>query len=115
PRDPGVSRDAPGPPDLRGPPGLPDADAIAIAIARTAALPRVAGVQVDFDATASQRAFYRELLERLRARLAPGTPISITALASWCVGDHWLGDLPIDEAVPLRFRMGPVNEPYRAL
>ena len=44
--------------------------------------------------------------------MAPGTPISITALASWCVGDDWLGDLPIDEAVPMLFRMGPVNQPY---
>ncbi len=93
-----------------GPPDLPDA--VAAAIARTATLPRVAGVQVDFDATASQRPFYRALVERLRAKLAFGTPLSITALASWCVGDDWLADLPIDEAVPMLFRMGPVNQPY---
>ena len=30
----------------------------------------------------------------------------MTALASWCAGDNWLSDLPIDEAVPMLFRMG---------
>jgi hypothetical protein len=33
--------------------------------------------------------------------------LSITALASWCAGDDWISDLPIDEAVPMLFRMGP--------
>ncbi|MEK6335749.1 MAG: hypothetical protein AABM67_12535, partial [Acidobacteriota bacterium] len=32
--------------------------------------------------------------------------LSITALASWCAHDNWLSDLPIDEAVPMLFRMG---------
>ena len=41
-------------------------------------------------------------------------PISITALASWCLGDRWLEDLPIDEAVPMLFRMGTDEEPVRA-
>ena len=30
----------------------------------------------------------------------------MTALASFCVGDRWLQDLPVDEAVPMIFRMG---------
>ena len=30
----------------------------------------------------------------------------MTALASFCVGDRWLSDLPVDEAVPMIFRMG---------
>jgi hypothetical protein len=90
-----------------------DADAIATVIARTATLPQVVAVQVDFDAVASERPFYRRLLERLRARLDPAMPISITALASWCVGDDWLGDLSIDEAVPMLFRMGAVNQPFQ--
>jgi hypothetical protein len=34
-------------------------------------------------------------------------PLSITALASWCSYDDWLADLPIDEAVPMFFRMEP--------
>jgi hypothetical protein len=90
-----------------------DVAAVAAAIARTATLPQVVAVQVDFDAVASERPFYRRLLDRLRARLDPAMPISITALASWCVGDDWLHGLPIDEAVPMLFRMGPANEPYR--
>jgi hypothetical protein len=79
----------------------------AAAIASTASLPRVVAVQVDFDATVSQQAFYRDLLIDLRQRLGPATPISITALASWCLDDNWISGLPIDEAVPMLFRMGP--------
>ena len=30
----------------------------------------------------------------------------MTALASFCVCDRWLDDLPVDEAVPMIFRMG---------
>ena len=78
----------------------------ATAIGRAASLPRVMAVQVDFDATRTQRDFYRSLLLDLRQRLGPGTPISITALASWCLGDDWISSLPINEAVPMLFRMG---------
>jgi len=69
----------------------------------------VRAVQIDFDATQSERAFYAELLRDVRARLRPEQPLSITALASWCLGDAWLAQLPpgtIDEAVPMLFRMG---------
>lgn len=69
----------------------------------------VRGVQIDFDATQSERAFYAQLLRDVRARLRPEQPLSITALASWCLGDAWLAQLPpgtIDEAVPMLFRMG---------
>jgi len=84
-----------------------DVGGIADAIARTAELPSVRGVQVDFDAGTSQRAMYRHLLHQVRRALKPGTPLSITALASWCMQDNWLDDLPVDEAVPMLFRMGP--------
>jgi len=63
-------------------------------------------IQIDFDAVVSERTFYRNLLQKLRHDLPPATALSITALASWCAGDDWLSDLPIDEAVPLLFRMG---------
>jgi hypothetical protein len=66
-------------------------------------------LQVDFDATRSQRAFYAAVLERLRARMPAGMPLSITALLSWCGGDPadaWIGGLPVDEAVPMYFRLG---------
>ena len=75
-------------------------------ISQLASLPKVSMIQVDFDATTSQREFYRNLLTRLRKSLPPATKLSITALASWCQGDNWLSDLPIDEAVPMLFRMG---------
>jgi len=65
-----------------------------------------AAIQIDFDATHSQRAFYRDLLADVRGRIPPAMPLSITALASWCIYDDWIGDLPIDEAVPMLFRMG---------
>ena len=63
-------------------------------------------VQIDFDATISERNFYRSLLETLRRDLPASTGLSITALASWCAGEDWLSDLPIDEAVPMLFRLG---------
>jgi hypothetical protein len=65
-----------------------------------------AAIQIDFDATHSQRAFYRDLLADVRGRIPPAMPLSITALASWCIYDDWITDLPIDEAVPMLFRMG---------
>lgn len=58
-------------------------------------------LQLDFDAAVSERAFYRKLLERVEA-----PRLSITALTSWCFDDRWLAGLPIDEAVPMFFRMG---------
>lgn len=79
---------------------------VAREIARAARLPAVVAIQVDFDATVSERAFYRELLLELRRQLPPSMPISITALASWCIGDRWMTGVPIDEAVPMLFRMG---------
>lgn len=63
-------------------------------------------VQIDFDAKVSERNFYRSLLQEVRRQLPVSTSLSITALASWCAGDDWLKDLPIDEAVPMLFRLG---------
>jgi hypothetical protein len=78
----------------------------AVEVSELGSLPNVVMVQVDFDAGVSQRDFYRELLTELRRQLPQSTLLSITALASWCKGDNWLDDLPIDEAVPMLFRMG---------
>jgi Protein of unknown function (DUF3142) len=66
----------------------------------------VRALQIDFDATQSQQAFYRAVLEALRTQLPRTLPLSITALASWCGPHSWLHTLPIDEAVPMEFRMG---------
>lgn len=67
----------------------------------------IQAVQIDFDAAQSERAFYRDVIAGVRAALLPGTQMQITALASWCLGDPWIRDLAIDEAVPMLFRMGP--------
>jgi len=66
-----------------------------------------AAIQIDFDATRSQRAFYRDVLVDVRRRLPATMPLTIAALASWCIHDDWIADLPIDEAVPMLYRMGP--------
>jgi hypothetical protein len=75
-------------------------------VLKTLELQNVSAVQIDFDAAISEREFYRTLLHELRERLPDKVPLSMTALASFCVGDRWLEDLPVDEAVPMIFRMG---------
>jgi hypothetical protein len=67
----------------------------------------ISAVQIDFDARASERHFYRDLLVDLRKNMKASISLSITALASWCTYDGWIYDLPISEAVPMFFRMGP--------
>jgi len=68
--------------------------------------PGVLGVQLDFDAPLSARPFYRRLLARVRAELPDSASLSMTALASWAMGDAWLEGLPVDAAVPMLFGMG---------
>lgn len=75
-------------------------------IVKTLELRNVSAIQIDFDAAVSERQFYRALLRDIRAKLPDRIPLSMTALASFCVGDRWLDDLPVDEAVPMIFRMG---------
>ncbi len=80
---------------------------VAGAITQLASSFNASQVQIDFDALASERDFYRGLLNDLRKRLPTRVPLSMTALASWCVHDTWMSGLPVDEAVPMLFRMGP--------
>jgi hypothetical protein len=79
---------------------------IATQIVEAAREPHTRALQVDFDARASERPFYAALLRDLRRQLPPETSLSITALTSWCGRGSWLHGLPIDEAVPMFFRMG---------
>ena len=51
-------------------------------IKRTAGVIQPRGIQIDFDATVSQREFYRELLPELRRELPPEMALSMTALPS---------------------------------
>lgn len=98
---------------IEAPPGsgpLAPGHAQEVAEAIEALIPQ-GNLQFDFDATVSQRPFYRALLARL---VRPGRQLSIVALASWCLGDPWLDDLPITEAVPMLYRMGPDGPAIRA-
>jgi len=67
---------------------------------------QVSALQIDFDATRSQRSFYRKVIEETRRRMPAKMALSITALASWCSRPSWLEGLPVDEAVPMLFRTG---------
>ncbi len=83
-------------------------DVVARAVSDAANGDAVAALQVDFDARQSQRQWYAEVLRRVRAQIPPQMPLSITALASWCSYDgEWMRTLPVDEAVPMLFRMEP--------
>jgi hypothetical protein len=72
-----------------------------------------AALQIDFDAKVSERGWYRTVLERVRRRMPQEMPLSMTALASWCSYDSaWLRGLPVDEAVPMLFRMEPDRKSF---
>ena len=92
---------------------------VASMISKTRELPNVKAVQVDYDAVGSERAFYREMMKRLRPMLDGDAdnpdrsgrfPLTMTSLASWCTGDAWFNDFPVDEAVPMVFQMGTDEE-----
>lgn len=69
-------------------------------------LPEIKGLQIDFDAVVSERAFYRSVMNEIRKQTPEGVTLSMTSLASWCTGDAWFNDFPVDEAVPMAFQMG---------
>jgi len=81
-------------------------DLLVANIIRKSKLPGVKSVQIDFDARSSEREFYKSLLTRLRNELPSNVDLSMTALASWCLGDRWLANTPADEIVPMFFSMG---------
>jgi Protein of unknown function (DUF3142) len=94
--------------DRRRPPDLSvsQRELATAAIADVSGLRGVRALQVDFDAAVSQRTFYHDMLHHLRQQLPDSVPLSMTALASWCLYDDWLTGLPVDEVVPMVFRMG---------
>jgi len=85
---------------------LPDIEDVARPVLEDAANPAVRAVQIDFDARRSEREWYAALLRRLETGLRGKKPLGITALASWCLGDPWVRELPVSDAVPMLFRMG---------
>ncbi len=67
-----------------------------------------AGVlQLDFEAPARQRQAYKELVADIRTLLPKTVRLSVTALAHWCTQGDWLDRLPVDEVVPMLYRLGP--------
>jgi len=91
---------------------LPATADLRVEIIKAASMASVQALQIDFDAKLSERDWYRRLLQELRAAMKPGMPLGITALASWCDRESWLVGLPINDAVPMLFRMG-AGEPDR--
>lgn len=75
-------------------------------IADIPAVTHIQALQIDFDAPQSAWPFYKALLHDVRRALGPGVFLSITALASWCTPQSWMAGLPVDEIVPMFFRMG---------
>ncbi|MEO7178319.1 MAG: hypothetical protein ABIW83_05705 [Allosphingosinicella sp.] len=70
-------------------------------------------VQLDFEVRASERAVLLDILADLRLGLPQGTSLSMTALASWCDTEGWLERVPVDEIVPMLFRMTTGGEALR--
>jgi hypothetical protein len=86
--------------------GLPP---ISDAVRETLPAARIEGVralQIDFDARASQREWYRAFLGELRTSMPRGVPLTITALESWCEEGRWISRLPVADATPMLFRLG---------
>ena len=68
---------------------------------------RVHALQIDFDARRSERVWYAAFLRELRQAIPAALPLTITALESWCEEDGWIRGLPVADATPMLFRMGP--------
>ncbi len=86
--------------------GLPPGTDVVREVLPAAGLPGVRAVQIDFDARASERAWYADFLRDLRRALPTKLPLTITALESWCDRDNCLHGLPVADATPMLFRMG---------
>lgn len=62
-------------------------------------------VQLDFEVRQSERQVLLDTLTDLRRALPASTTLSMTALTSWCISENWLEKAPVDEIVPMLFRM----------
>lgn len=71
-------------------------------------------VQIDFEVRASERQILLDVLTDVRKGLPGGTLLSMTALASWCDDERWIDAAPVDEIVPMLFRMGRTDPLIRA-
>lgn len=89
-------------------------EALRAAVLDLVAIRRPPWVQLDFEARPTQREFWLASVRAIRASLPTDIGLSVTALASWCYGDEWLGDVPVDEIVPMYFRLGRAREEFEA-
>jgi hypothetical protein len=93
--------------DRARPPLLDDAERNRLIAAIIELRPsRAAALQIDFEVTQSQQSFLAATIRALRQEL-PETKLSMTALSSWCLNESWVDTLPVDEIVPMLFRLGP--------
>ncbi|WP_066719775.1 hypothetical protein [Sphingomonas pituitosa] len=86
---------------------------VAAAVRHFARIVPTPRVQIDFEVRRSQRQILIDVLDDARAGLPRAVPLSMTAIASWCQED-WLSRLPVDEIVPMLFRMGRGDPAIRA-
>jgi hypothetical protein len=87
--------------------GLPVRRDVVLEIMPAVRIVGVHALQIDFDARQSERLWYAALLRELRETIPTALPLTITALESWCEEDGWIRDLPVADATPMLFRMGP--------
>jgi hypothetical protein len=90
-------------------------DELIARVLKTLTFKNISAVQIDFDAKVSERKFYQQFLIKLRSQLPPNIALSITALASFCLGDTWIETLPVAEAIPMLFRMGRDTQKVKRL
>jgi hypothetical protein len=87
--------------------GLPARADVMREVMPAAEISGVRALEIDFDARASEREWYAALLRDLRKAMPASLPLTITALESWCEEDGWIRALPVADATPMLFRMGP--------
>jgi hypothetical protein len=90
---------------------LPASASVVREIMVSAEIPEIQALQIDFDARASERAWYAGLLRDLRRTLPSRIPLTITALESWCGEGKWVSSLSVSDATAMLFRLGPGERP----
>jgi hypothetical protein len=70
-------------------------------------------VQIDFEVPLRQRPAYQSWVKSVREALPPTVKLSVTALAHWCAQGDWLDQLPVDEVVPMLYRLGSDSTRWR--
>lgn len=87
---------------------------VAAALRHAATATAGAGLlQLDFEAPFRQHDTYRTLVAAIRKALPADVRLSVTALAHWCSQGDWLDRLPVDEVVPMLYRLGPHADDWR--